>query len=178
MLKRAKIASAISVLTLAIVFGIGCGKTQTSENNDKQDKQQTQSSQNMMQNTQDQKTTDSKNSSMQNMDRSNMENMNNSTAGNNNSFEVSVVKLSSMQCNTCKKNITKALKKVDGVSDFNINVDAKVAKIKFDKSKTDLSKIENAITAAGYDANDKKADPTAYENLDDCCKLPKDRKEK
>ncbi len=58
-----------------------------------------------------------------------------------------------------------------------VDKDKKIAHIEFDKSKTNLSKIEDAITAAGYDANDKKKDMKAYENLDDCCKLPKDQKE-
>lgn len=91
---------------------------------------------------------------------------------------IAKVKLPTVQCDQCKENITKALKKVDGVGDFMIDVDQKTAKIKFDMSKTDISKIENAITAAGYDANDKKADPESYKKLDDCCKLPADRKKK
>jgi len=88
------------------------------------------------------------------------------------------VNLPTIQCNTCKKNITKALKKDEGIKEFKIDVEGKNAKISFDKSKTDLGKIEKLITAAGYDANDKKSDPEAYNNLDDCCKLPKDRKDK
>jgi hypothetical protein len=47
--------------------------------------------------------------------------------------------------------------------------------VKFDKEVTDLNKIENAITAAGYDADNKKANPDAYAKLDDCCKKPEDR---
>jgi len=86
--------------------------------------------------------------------------------------EKATIQLPTIQCNTCKKNITKALKKIDGVNDFNIDVDGKVMSVAFDKSKTDLTKVEGAITAAGYDANDKKADPVAYKNLDDCCKVP------
>lgn len=89
-----------------------------------------------------------------------------------------MVNLPTMQCGTCKKNIEKAVNKIPGIIDVNVDKDKKVAHINFDKSKTDLSKIENAITMAGYDANDKKADPTAYNDLDDCCKLPKDQKEK
>lgn len=88
------------------------------------------------------------------------------------------IKLPSMQCNICKKNIEKAVNKVPGTIDVKVDKNGKVAHVNFDKTKTDLSKIENAITMAGYDANDKKADPTAYQNLDDCCKLPKDQKEK
>lgn len=87
------------------------------------------------------------------------------------------IKLPSMQCNICKKNIEKAVNKVPGTIDVKVDKNEKVAHINYDKSKTDLSKIENAITMAGYDANDKKADKDAYNNLDDCCKLPKDQKE-
>ena len=54
----------------------------------------------------------------------------------------------------------------------------KMLKFNFEKGKTDLEKIETVITEAGYDANDKKAVPDAYNRLDDCCKLPKDRKKK
>lgn len=88
------------------------------------------------------------------------------------------IKLPTMQCSICKKNIEKAVNKVPGTINVKVDKDEKVAHINYDKSKTDLTKIENAITMAGYDANDKKADPTAYQNLDDCCKLPKDQKEK
>lgn len=87
------------------------------------------------------------------------------------------IKLPSMQCNICKKNIEKAVNRVPGTIDVKVDKNEKVAHINYDKSKTDLSKIENAITMAGYDANDKKADKDAYNNLDDCCKLPKDQKE-
>jgi mercuric ion binding protein len=86
--------------------------------------------------------------------------------------EKATVQLPTIQCNQCRKNITNALKKVDGVTDFNIDVKGKVMNVSFDKTKTDLVKIENAVTMAGYDANDKKADPVAYEKLDDCCKVP------
>jgi len=89
-----------------------------------------------------------------------------------------MVDLPTMQCSICKKNIEKAVNKVPGTIDVKVDKDKKVAHINYDKSKTDLSKIENAITMAGYDANDKKADKDAYNNLDDCCKLPKDQKEK
>lgn len=88
-----------------------------------------------------------------------------------------MINLPTMQCKICKKNIETAVKKLDGIEDINVVVKEKLAHINFDNSKTDLSKIENAITASGYDANDKKADQEAYKDLDDCCKLPKDRKE-
>lgn len=90
--------------------------------------------------------------------------------------EHAMIDLPTMQCNTCKKNIEEAVSKVSGVMDISVDKNKKVAHINFDKTKTDLGKIESAITSAGYDANDKKRDMKAYENLDDCCKIPKDQK--
>lgn len=92
--------------------------------------------------------------------------------------ETTMVNVPSIQCNSCKKAITSALKETDGVNDVDVDVKGKTVKVTFDKSKTDLSKIEATIVSAGYDANDKKADKDAYEKLDDCCKRPEDQKEK
>jgi len=93
--------------------------------------------------------------------------------GNN---EKVTVKVPTIQCGTCKKNITKALKNLDGVISVQVDLKDKTTTVTYDDTKTNLEAIENAITSAGYDANDKKADPAAYKNLDDCCKLPDDRK--
>ncbi len=73
-------------------------------------------------------------------------------------------------CGKCVKNVTKALKKVDGVYEVKVDLDSKKASVSFDNTKTTVSDLENAITAAGYDANNKTADSNAYEKLDDCCK--------
>jgi len=106
-----------------------------------------------------------------------MNNMNNSKEVKTENKQHVMVNLPTMQCAICKKNIETAVSKVDGIVDVNVDKKEKVAHINFDKSKTDLSKIENAITSAGYDANNKKRDMKAYENLDDCCKIPKDQKD-
>ncbi|MBL8006058.1 MAG: heavy-metal-associated domain-containing protein [Ignavibacteria bacterium] len=81
------------------------------------------------------------------------------------------INLPTVQCGTCKKNITKALKKVDGIEEFDVNIDEKYLNVKFDKTKTTQEKIEGVIVMTGYQANDKPADKEAYENLDDCCKI-------
>ena len=105
---------------------------------------------------------------------SNSDNMNSSNKSNG----MEMIKLPSMQCNICKKNIETAVGKVAGVSVVKVDKDKKIAHVEFDKSKTDLSKIEDAITAAGYDANGKKKDMKAYDELDECCKVPEGQKEK
>ena len=152
-----KSISTFGIVIFAVSLFIGCGKKESTENQN--DKQQMNQNQNM------EKSTD------KNMDK----NMQSST---DKSAEHIMIKLPSMQCKICKKNIEKAVNKVPGIIDVNVVVDDKVAHINYDKSKTDVSKIEKAITMAGYDANDKKADKDAYNNLDDCCKLPNDQKEK
>lgn len=85
------------------------------------------------------------------------------------------ISLPTIQCGTCVKTIGKALNKVEGFTSIDIDIENHKATVIFDDTKTDLSKIEDAISGAGYDANDKKADQTAYSNLRMCCKLPKDR---
>lgn len=87
-----------------------------------------------------------------------------------------VVNLPTMQCSTCKKNIEAALYRVKGVSFVHVSIKGKIAEIDYDSTKTNLLKLENAITAIGYNANEKQADSTAYQYLKDCCKLPKDQK--
>ena len=85
------------------------------------------------------------------------------------------INLPTMQCNMCKETIEKSVNKVEGVNYVDVVVKDKIAKVKFDKSKTELGKIEDAITAAGYQANDKPEDKEAYNNLAGCCKKSQDQ---
>jgi len=85
--------------------------------------------------------------------------------------EVIEIDIPTVQCGTCKKNIEKALNKIDGINTVNINIKSKRCLIDFDNTKTNLSSIEGAIVLAGYQANDKPADKEAYDKLDDCCKI-------
>ena len=87
------------------------------------------------------------------------------------SGETVEIKLPTIQCGTCKKNITKAIKKIDGINQIDLSVDDKLVKVSFDGSKTNPEKIESAIVMAGYQANDKPADKIAYDNLEECCKI-------
>jgi hypothetical protein len=40
----------------------------------------------------------------------------------------------------------------------------------YNAKKTTLQTIKEGISKLGYDADEVKADPKAYENLDGCCK--------
>ncbi|CAN5616589.1 hypothetical protein BH10BAC5_BH10BAC5_02340 [soil metagenome] len=80
------------------------------------------------------------------------------------------VKLPTLQCDMCVNTISKALNIHDGILKVKINKTKKTAKITYNSDKITVAEIENAITSAGYDANDKSADPAAYEKLSMCCK--------
>ena len=94
--------------------------------------------------------------------------------------EVSTVSIAipSAQCSMCDGAITKALKEAEGVQEATVDLEAKTVSVTFSAASLSLSDLENVITKAGYVANDKPADPEAYENLPGCCKLPDDEGEK
>lgn len=88
------------------------------------------------------------------------------TSGN----EKTVISLPTIVCGSCVNRIEKTLKNIDGVIEYNVELDGKSATVTYDVDKTNVAAIEKAITAAGYDANDKKADEKAYDRLPKCCK--------
>ena len=85
------------------------------------------------------------------------------------------VSLPTIQCKKCVRNINKALDNVRGVKYYSVDLDSQKVKVTYDHAVATIYMIENAITKAGYDANNRKAKKKAYDKLDDCCKLPKDR---
>lgn len=80
------------------------------------------------------------------------------------------ISLPTIKCELCVKTVSKALNEVKGIRSFSINLDALKAFVTYSDTKTNLSKILSAITKAGYDANNGRADKNAYDKLDDCCK--------
>ncbi|MFO7446354.1 MAG: heavy-metal-associated domain-containing protein [Ignavibacteriaceae bacterium] len=81
------------------------------------------------------------------------------------------IKIPTAVCNMCEKNIIKAVKKLNGVVEAFADADKKVAKVTFDGAKTTTERIRTAISRAGYDADNIKRDSSAYNNLDECCKI-------
>ena len=82
------------------------------------------------------------------------------------------ISLPSIQCGMCVSTIKKALRKVEGINEFKIDLENKKVTVSFDETLTSEDKIETAITSAGYDANEKQADADAYDKLSSCCKKP------
>ena len=73
-------------------------------------------------------------------------------------------------CKSCKKTIEKALTAEKGVTKSSLDVPSKVVTVNYDSKITSPEKIRLAISNAGYDADDVKANPKAYKKLEDCCK--------
>ena len=78
---------------------------------------------------------------------------------------------SSMVCGSCAKNVKDAVTQVEGVKEVNVDLKEKIVQVRYISEKTNLEALEKAINSAGYDANDRKRDPAAYEKLDKCCKI-------
>ena len=85
--------------------------------------------------------------------------------------ETTVIKANSMVCGSCVKTIERAVNHVEGVTGVHADLKTKTVEVKYIPTQTNVGAIETAITNAGYDANDKKRNPEAYEKLDKCCKI-------
>lgn len=73
-------------------------------------------------------------------------------------------------CPSCKPRVEKALLATEGIKSADMKVSDKTITVSYDAAKIDENKIKQIIALTGYDAGDVKADPAAYDNLDDCCK--------
>ena len=73
-------------------------------------------------------------------------------------------------CETCGKHFQSNIYNIDGVQMYELDEKAMTITVYYNTKKTDLHRIRKAISELGYDADDIKADPAAYEKLDGCCK--------
>ena len=74
------------------------------------------------------------------------------------------------KCESCKGRVEKALLSTPGVTSADMQVSKKSIAVTFDAAKINEQQIKVAISKTGFSAGDVPADPTAYDNLDDCCK--------
>jgi len=73
-------------------------------------------------------------------------------------------------CDMCKDRIEQGLAFEKGIKDVSLDVETKIATVKYNPSKTIPDEIRKAISKLGYDADDVLADEKAYEKLPKCCK--------
>jgi len=73
-------------------------------------------------------------------------------------------------CETCGLKFKLELLKIKGVKMYELDDEAMTVTVYYNSKKTTLQAIREGISKLGYDADDVKADPEAYEKLDSCCK--------
>lgn len=73
-------------------------------------------------------------------------------------------------CDMCKNRIELVTNNLDGVKKSMLNSQNKTIKIKYDTKVVSVENIREAISEAGYDADDVAANPSAYNVLPACCK--------
>lgn len=74
------------------------------------------------------------------------------------------------ECETCGQKFKTEMLKIKGVKMYELDDKAMTFTIYYNSKKTTLQAIKEGISKLGYDADEVKADPEAYEGLDDCCK--------
>ena len=75
-----------------------------------------------------------------------------------------------MKCDDCGYNIDTSIRKAKGIKKVNINPEKNTVQVTYRPDKTSPKEIRIALSKAGYNADDVKADPEAYAKLDGCCK--------
>ncbi len=73
-------------------------------------------------------------------------------------------------CDSCGKNIYDAVHALNGIKKVEILEKESKVRVHFNAEKINADDIRKAISDAGYDADDVKANPLAYEKFDGCCK--------
>jgi copper chaperone CopZ len=81
-------------------------------------------------------------------------------------------------CSMCETRIEKAAKSVAGVSTADWDQKTALLVVTFDKSKSNVHKIQTAIAAVGHDTPMHKAKNDVYDKLPACCKYDRTGSEK
>lgn len=78
-----------------------------------------------------------------------------------------------VHCESCKKRIEDELKRVDGVQKAVVDFKRKTTKVTYITDRTNIENIKTTIANTGYDADDVKADPDAFNRLPKACRVVK-----
>lgn len=74
------------------------------------------------------------------------------------------------ECETCGKIFQANMHKIKGLKMYELDEKKMTITVYYNGEKTNLETIKNGIAQLGYDADNIKANPSAYEKLDGCCK--------
>ena len=68
-------------------------------------------------------------------------------------MQTALLNINGMTCMGCVTSIEKVLEEIAGVSDSDISLKKKQAKIQYDPEKTNINKLKEAIVGAGFEIN-------------------------
>ncbi len=68
------------------------------------------------------------------------------------SQKIAKIKCEEMSCNSCKKHITQAVTKLEGIEQLDVNLDTKIITVIINNETTTEQDVLNAVTEAGYEA--------------------------
>ena len=68
-------------------------------------------------------------------------------------MKMAILNINGMTCMGCVTSIKKVLEEITGVSDYDISLKKKQAKIQYDPEKTNINKLKEAIVGAGFEIN-------------------------
>ena len=68
-------------------------------------------------------------------------------------MQTAILNINGMTCMGCVTSIEKVLEKITGVSDSDISLKKKQAKIQYDPERTNINKLKEAIVGAGFEIN-------------------------
>lgn len=74
------------------------------------------------------------------------------------------------ECGSCGGYLEEKLVKEKGIKKIVLDEKAMTITVSYNPKKTTPAKIRIAISKMGYDADEVKADPIAYSELDGCCR--------
>lgn len=73
-----------------------------------------------------------------------------------------VLKINGMTCAACANAVERATKKLEGITESNVNFDAKKLNITYDETKLTVDDIKKAVSIAGYEALEEVADKKVF----------------
>ena len=97
------------------------------------------------------------------------------TVSGNENLSAVKIDLPTIQCGMCQQTIQEKLESLDGVQMAYVNLNEAKVLVKYNRTKLDVTDLEQTISKIGYQASDVPADENAYSKLPSCCKLPKDQ---
>jgi copper chaperone len=66
-------------------------------------------------------------------------------------MKTTIMNIEGMSCQHCVQSVTDAIKKLQGVSEVDVNLESKTATVKYDESVLSTSDLSTAVENQGFD---------------------------